>query len=95
MFQDETLATKRPKMRDGQLASKAKLKRSQIQDRVQKKLIRDIAFSADNIGPKACDVPPISKDGKSKPGSLRGIITEVITHNTSHTRIKHMKYSES
>jgi hypothetical protein len=33
MFQDKALATKRPKMRDRWLASKAKRKRSKIQDR--------------------------------------------------------------
>jgi hypothetical protein len=32
MFQDKALATKRPKMRDGWLASKVKLIGSQIQD---------------------------------------------------------------
>jgi hypothetical protein len=37
-----------------------------------------------------CDVPPLSKDGKSKIGLLRGVIIEVMMHNTSHTRIKHM-----
>jgi hypothetical protein len=42
-----------------------------------------------------CDIPPLSKDDQSKPGSLRGVITEVMTHNTIHTRIKHMKCSES
>jgi hypothetical protein len=39
-----------------------------------------------------CDVPSLSKDNQSQPGSLRGVITDVITHNTSHTRIKHMKF---
>jgi hypothetical protein len=42
-----------------------------------------------------CDVPPLSKDGQSQQGLLWGIITEVMTHNTSRTRIKHMKCSES
>jgi hypothetical protein len=32
-FQNKALATKRPKMRDGWLASKVKLKGSQIQDK--------------------------------------------------------------
>jgi hypothetical protein len=41
------------------------------------------------------DVPPLRKDGQSYPGSLQGTNTEVITHNTSHTRIKQMKCSES
>jgi hypothetical protein len=34
MLQDKALATKRPEMRDGRLASKAKLKGGQIQDQV-------------------------------------------------------------
>jgi hypothetical protein len=41
------------------------------------------------------DVPPLNKDGQSQPELLWGAITEVMTHNTSHTRIKHMKCSES
>jgi hypothetical protein len=41
------------------------------------------------------DVPPLSKDGQSKLRSLRGVITEVMMHNISHTRIKYMKCSES
>jgi hypothetical protein len=43
----------------------------------------------------SCDVPPLSKDGQSKLGSLWGTITEVMMHNTSHTRFKHMKCSKS
>jgi hypothetical protein len=39
-----------------------------------------------------CDIPPLSKDGQSEPGSLRGAITIVMTHITSHTRIKQKKY---
>jgi hypothetical protein len=42
-----------------------------------------------------CDVPTLKKDGWSKPELLWGVITEVMTHNTSHIRIKHMKCSES
>jgi hypothetical protein len=34
----------------------------------------------------SCDVPPLSKDSQSSPGSLRSAITDVMTHNTSHTR---------
>jgi hypothetical protein len=41
------------------------------------------------------DVPPLNNDGRSKPGSLRGVITEVMMYNTSHIRIKYMKYSKS
>jgi hypothetical protein len=46
------LATKRPEMRDERLASKAKLKGSQIEDRAQEDSIRDITCSDDSIGPK-------------------------------------------
>jgi hypothetical protein len=41
------------------------------------------------------DVSRLSKDGQSQSGSLRDVITEVIKHNTSYIRIKHMKCSES
>jgi hypothetical protein len=30
----------------------------------------------------SCDIPPPSKDGQSKPGSIRGANTEALTHNT-------------
>jgi hypothetical protein len=52
MLEDKALATKKPEMRDGWPASKAKLKRSQIQDRAQKNLIGDITSSADSINSK-------------------------------------------
>jgi hypothetical protein len=52
MLQDKALATKRPEMRDGQLASKAKLKRGQIQNRALENSIGDITCSADSIEPK-------------------------------------------
>jgi hypothetical protein len=52
MLQDKVVATKKPEMRDGQLASKAKLKRSQIKDLAQENLIGDITCSADRISPK-------------------------------------------
>jgi hypothetical protein len=42
-----------------------------------------------------CDIRTLKKDGYSKPGSLRGVIIEVMIYNTSHTRIKHTKCSES
>jgi hypothetical protein len=42
-----------------------------------------------------CDVPPSSNDGQSKLGSLRDVIIEVMMHNTSHTRIRPIKCSES
>jgi hypothetical protein len=53
MLQYKALATKMPEMRDRQLASKAKLKGDQIQDRAQENLIRDITCSADSIDPKS------------------------------------------
>jgi hypothetical protein len=52
-LQDKALATKRPEMRDGWLASKAKLKGGQIQDRAQENSIGDIKCNADSIDPKA------------------------------------------
>jgi hypothetical protein len=57
MFQDKALATKRPKMRDGWLASKAKLKGSQIQDRAQDDSILDITCSVDRVCPKVSMSP--------------------------------------
>jgi hypothetical protein len=29
-----------------------------------------------------CDIPPLSKGGQSQPGSIRGVNTEALTHNT-------------
>jgi hypothetical protein len=29
-----------------------------------------------------CDIPPLSRGGQSKPGSIRGANTEALTHNT-------------
>jgi hypothetical protein len=40
-------------VRDGQLASKAKLKAGQIQDQAQEKLIGDKTCSADSISQKS------------------------------------------
>jgi hypothetical protein len=55
-FQNKALATKRLEMRDGWLASKARLKGSQMQNQAHEDSIRYIACSADKIGPKAsCD----------------------------------------
>jgi hypothetical protein len=51
--------------------------------------------SPKNIGNKYYDVPTLKKDSSSLSESLQGAIIEVMTHNTSHTRIKHMKCSES
>jgi hypothetical protein len=56
-FQNKAHATKRPEMRDGWLTSKAKLKGSQIQNRVQKDSICDIACNADRIGLKVSRGP--------------------------------------
>jgi hypothetical protein len=52
-FQNKTFAYKWPKVRDRRLASKAKLKGDQIQNRVQEDPIRNIASGANSIGPKA------------------------------------------
>jgi hypothetical protein len=52
-FQNKVFASKRPKMRDRRLATKAKLKGSQMQNQAQEDLIRDITSSANSIGPKA------------------------------------------
>jgi hypothetical protein len=30
----------------------------------------------------SCDIPPLSRDGQSEPGSIRGATTEALTHNT-------------
>jgi hypothetical protein len=35
----------------------------------------------------SCVIPSLSKDGQSYSGSLYGVITEVMTYNTSHTKI--------
>jgi hypothetical protein len=51
-FQDKAFASKRTEMRDRRLMTKAKLKGSQVQNRAQEDSIRDIACSADSIGPK-------------------------------------------
>jgi hypothetical protein len=53
MFQNKAFASKRPEMRDRRLATKAKLKGSQVQNRAQEDLIRDIISSCNSIDPKA------------------------------------------
>jgi hypothetical protein len=52
-FLNKAFASKRPKVRDRRLATKAKLKGGQIQNRAQEDLIRNIASGANSIGPKA------------------------------------------
>jgi hypothetical protein len=52
-FQNKAFASKWPKMRDKRLTAKAKLKGSQVQNRAQKDLIRDITNSVNSIGSKA------------------------------------------
>jgi hypothetical protein len=52
-FQNKKFAFKGPKVRDRRLATKAKLKGDQMQNRVQEDLIRDIASDANSISPKA------------------------------------------
>jgi hypothetical protein len=56
-LQDKALATKRPKIRDGRLVSKAKLKGGQMQNRAQEDSIGDIVSSDDSISPKASRGP--------------------------------------
>jgi hypothetical protein len=53
MFQNKSFASKRPEVRERRLATKAKLKGGQMQNRVQEDPFRDIASSANSIGPKA------------------------------------------
>jgi hypothetical protein len=52
-FQNKAFASKRPEVRDRWLTTKAKLKGGQMQNRAQEDSIRNIASSANNIGPKA------------------------------------------
>jgi hypothetical protein len=47
------LASKGPKVRDRRLATKAKLKGGQMQNRAQEDPIRNIASGDNSIGPKA------------------------------------------
>jgi hypothetical protein len=51
-FQNKTFASKGPEVRDRRLATKAKLKWGQIQNRAQEDPIRNIASGANSIGPK-------------------------------------------
>jgi hypothetical protein len=51
-FQNKAFASKRPEVRDRRLATKAKLKGGQMQNRAQENLIRNIASSVNNISPK-------------------------------------------
>jgi hypothetical protein len=57
MFQNEAFASERPKVRDKKLATKAKLKGGQMQNRAQEDSIRNIASGANSIGPKAPSSP--------------------------------------
>jgi hypothetical protein len=60
-FQNKAFASKGPKVRDRILASKAKLKGGQIQNRAQKDLIRNIVSEANSIGTKAPRSPMLIK----------------------------------
>jgi hypothetical protein len=51
-FQNKSFASKRPEVRDRRLSTKSKLKGGQMQNRVQEYSIRNIASSANIIGPK-------------------------------------------
>jgi hypothetical protein len=52
-FQNKAFASKGPKVRDRRLATKAKLKGGQMQNRAQEDSIRNIASGANSIDPKA------------------------------------------
>jgi hypothetical protein len=56
-FQNKAFASKRPEVRDRRLATKAKLKWGQMQNRAQEDPIRDIASGANSIGPKVARSP--------------------------------------
>jgi hypothetical protein len=51
-FSNKAFASKRPEMRDRWLASKSKIKGGQMQNRAQEDSFRNIASSANSIGPK-------------------------------------------
>jgi hypothetical protein len=61
MFQNKAFATKRTEMRDMRFASKVKFKGGQMQNRAHEDSIRDVACSADSIGPKASSSPMLIK----------------------------------
>jgi hypothetical protein len=61
MFQNKAFASKRPEVRDRMLATKAKLKGGQMQNRAQEDPIRDIASGANSIGPKAPRSPMLNE----------------------------------
>jgi hypothetical protein len=52
-FQNKAFASKRPELGDRRLATKAKVKGGQMQNRAQEDPIRNIASGANSIGPKA------------------------------------------
>jgi hypothetical protein len=52
-FQNKAFASKRPEVRDTRLATKAKLKEDQMQNRAQEDPITDRASGANSISPKA------------------------------------------
>jgi hypothetical protein len=63
--QNKALATKRPEMRDRRLATKAKLKGGQVQNRAQEDSIRNIACNSNRIFPKASRNPMLIKNHPS------------------------------
>jgi hypothetical protein len=56
-FQNKAFASKRPEVRDRWLATKAKLKGCQMQNRAQEDSIRNIASGANSIVSKAPRIP--------------------------------------
>jgi hypothetical protein len=64
-FQNKAFASKRPEMSDRRLATKAKLKGGQMQNRAKEDPIRNIASGANSFGPKAPRSPMLIKDHPS------------------------------
>jgi hypothetical protein len=56
-FQNKAFTSKRPKVRDRRLATNAKLKGGQMQNREEEDSIRNIASGANSINPKVSMSP--------------------------------------
>jgi hypothetical protein len=69
-------------MRDKRLATKAKLKEGQMQNRAQEDLIRDIVCSANSIGPKAPRSPMLIEH---RPSHLNYSVV-LLFHNSNLSR---------
>jgi hypothetical protein len=60
-FHNKEFTSKRPEVRDRRLATKAKLKGGQMQNRAQEDSIKNIASGANSISPKAPRSPMLIK----------------------------------